>query len=73
MFEKSNFWLSLSALIWYCPQILFSFGECSKNPQKKTAEPSYRTEAQAIKVFTSEIRQQQVKQVASFFLPFIKL
>ncbi len=74
MFEKSNFWLSLAALIWFCPQILFNFGECNPNKpkKKKITEPTYRTQAQAIKFFTGEIRQQQVKQVASFILPFIK-
>ncbi|MCG2689835.1 hypothetical protein L6252_00950 [Candidatus Parcubacteria bacterium] len=76
MLDKSNFWSSICALIWFCPQILFNFGECSKNPKKKKkkiAVPIYRTQAQAIKIFSSEIRQQQVKQVASFLLPFIKL
>jgi len=76
MLDKSNFWSSICTLIWYCPQVLFSFGECNPNKpkkkNKKTTEPAYRTQAQAIKIFSSEIRQQQVKQVASFFLPFIK-
>ncbi|MBM4177559.1 hypothetical protein FJ208_02060 [Candidatus Gribaldobacteria bacterium] len=74
MFEKSNFWQSVFALFWYGPQLIFKFGECSDKPKKKKKqkEPIFRTNVQAISAFKTEIRQEKIKQVASFFLPFVK-
>jgi len=69
--DKDNYgWLtSLCALIWYCPQVAFKFGECKEQPKA----PSYQEiKATTVKQLKGEVRAQTIKTAVSFFVPFIK-